>query len=121
MRRGLKPHVTSGLMSGEGKPPAACRSRSSALPRLYQPKTASRCICVNGMVRDAVVVANPACKKVRICGLFRGFCRLSLRAARSHDPVGRADCEDAYPITFGSGRPTIVGPAVGHSVVYFSP
>src|ERR1700730_15130393 len=27
------PHV--GLMSGEGKPPAATRSRSSALPRLY--------------------------------------------------------------------------------------
>jgi len=26
---------TSGLMSGEGKPPAASRSRSSALPRLY--------------------------------------------------------------------------------------
>src|SRR6266567_6130049 len=26
---------TSGLMSGEGKPPAAIRSRSSALPRLY--------------------------------------------------------------------------------------
>ena len=26
---------TSGLMSGGGKPPAACRSRSSALPRLY--------------------------------------------------------------------------------------
>jgi len=26
---------TSGLMSGEGKPPAACRPRSSALPRLY--------------------------------------------------------------------------------------
>ena len=26
---------TSGLMSGEGKPPAANRSRSSALPRLY--------------------------------------------------------------------------------------
>ena len=25
----------SGLMSGEGKPPAACRSRLSALPRLY--------------------------------------------------------------------------------------
>ncbi len=25
----------SGLMSGEGKPPAASRSRSSALPRLY--------------------------------------------------------------------------------------
>jgi hypothetical protein len=25
----------SGSMSGEGKPPAACRSRSSALPRLY--------------------------------------------------------------------------------------
>jgi hypothetical protein len=28
---------TSGLTSGEGKPPAAIRSRSSALPRLYQP------------------------------------------------------------------------------------
>ena len=28
---------TSGLMSGEGKPPAACRSRPSALPRLYGP------------------------------------------------------------------------------------
>ena len=27
---------TSGLMSGEGKPPAACRPRSSALPRLYR-------------------------------------------------------------------------------------
>src|SRR5436189_3396588 len=27
---------TSGLMSGEGKPPAASRSRSSALPRLYE-------------------------------------------------------------------------------------
>src|SRR5580658_335503 len=26
---------TSGLMSGEGKPPAASRFRSSALPRLY--------------------------------------------------------------------------------------
>jgi len=26
---------TSGLMSGEGKPPAASRSRPSALPRLY--------------------------------------------------------------------------------------
>ena len=26
---------TSSLMSGEGKPPAACRSRPSALPRLY--------------------------------------------------------------------------------------
>src|SRR5260370_28295586 len=26
---------TSGLMSGEGKQPAACRPRSSALPRLY--------------------------------------------------------------------------------------
>src|SRR6266849_1642785 len=26
---------TSSLMSGEGKPPAASRSRSSALPRLY--------------------------------------------------------------------------------------
>jgi len=26
---------TSGLMSGEGKQPAASRSRSSALPRLY--------------------------------------------------------------------------------------
>jgi len=25
----------SGSMSGEGKPPAASRSRSSALPRLY--------------------------------------------------------------------------------------
>jgi hypothetical protein len=29
---------TSGLMSGEGKPSAACRSRLSALPRLYGPK-----------------------------------------------------------------------------------
>jgi len=27
---------TSGLMSGEGKPPAACWFRSSALPRLYR-------------------------------------------------------------------------------------
>jgi hypothetical protein len=28
----------SGSMSGEGKPPAASRSRSSALPRLYAPE-----------------------------------------------------------------------------------
>jgi hypothetical protein len=28
----------SGSMSGEGKPPAASRSRSSALPRLYGPR-----------------------------------------------------------------------------------
>src|ERR1039457_862792 len=63
--------------------------------QLSQPKTASRCICVNGTVLDAVVVASPGCKKVRICWLFRGFCRLLLRAARSHHPVNRADCDDA--------------------------
>src|ERR1035441_8055786 len=34
---------TSSLMSGEGKPPAASRSRPSALPRLYvRPKGADR-------------------------------------------------------------------------------
>ena len=70
-----------------------CRN---AVRRLWQPKTASRCICANGAVRDAVDVANPVCKKVRICGLFRGFCRLSLHSARNHDPVSRADCEDAH-------------------------
>jgi hypothetical protein len=32
---------TSGLMSGEGKPPAASRSRFSALPRLYRLCTTS--------------------------------------------------------------------------------
>jgi hypothetical protein len=33
---------TSGSMSGEGKPPAASRSRSSALPRLYSRKVHAR-------------------------------------------------------------------------------
>src|SRR5258706_9510522 len=73
---------------------------------LWQPNPASRCICANGTVRDAVVVASQVCKKMRICGLFRGFCRPSLRAARSHDQVSRADCEARR---------------LGHSGVYFFP
>jgi hypothetical protein len=38
----------SGLMSGEGKPPAAVRSRSSALPRLYGTRLQTRIIGANG-------------------------------------------------------------------------
>jgi hypothetical protein len=33
---------TSGLMSGEGKPPAASRSRFGALPRLYSTQAAEK-------------------------------------------------------------------------------
>ncbi len=35
---------TSRLMSGEGKPPAASRPRSSALPRLYSQDVAQKTV-----------------------------------------------------------------------------
>ena len=52
---------TSGLMSGEGKPPVAIRSRSRALPRLYamrqvlcfQLADVSRAFLIQGEIRLA--------------------------------------------------------------------
>ena len=64
---------TSGLMSGEGKPPAASRSRSSALPRLY------------GLERVAVGASKLASYKLAIAIDSRGIMLLN----REHDRLSK--------------------------------
>src|SRR5438067_12858320 len=92
---------TSGLMSGEGKPPVAIRSRSRALPRLYARQTSalfSACRCFASAHSNALKApfasAKLRRKGTKPAAYFSHICSSATRNA----------C---------SGAAAVIGPALG--------